>query len=71
MLLLLRDPEVGPSIRGAGTSCSPASVGSLFKPLRQIVESVNRTLKGQLDSNVMDAAHPPVSTPASPNASWR
>ena len=41
-----------------------------FKPLRQIIESVNDTLKGQLDLEHHHGRTIAGSAPASPNASW-
>ncbi|MCG6499948.1 transposase, partial [Kitasatospora sp. A2-31] len=43
----------------------------LFKPLRQIIESVNDTFKGQLDLERPRAAHPAASWSASSSGSSR
>ena len=40
-----------------------------FKPLRQIIESINDTLKGQLDLEHHGGRTPPASSSASCNAS--
>ena len=42
---------------------------ALFKPLRQVIESVNETFKGQLNLEQHQAAHPSASSPASCSAS--
>jgi hypothetical protein len=69
--------EFGTELSGAGIVLlrpqrkgeKPRSGSRLFKPLRQIVESVNDTLKGQLTWNSTADAPPPESTPESPSAS--
>jgi Transposase DDE domain len=49
----------------------PGRAGSqFFKPLRQIIESVNDTFKGQLDLERHGGQRPAGSSPASCSASW-
>ena len=66
------------TLAGAGlTLLRPARHGEperpgarFFKPLRQVIESVNQTFKGQLDLERHGGHTPPGSSSASCSASW-
>jgi len=57
-------------LRKARAGEKPRPGAGLFKPLRQTVESVFDTLKGQLDLDATVDAPPPASSSASSNVSW-
>jgi hypothetical protein len=64
--------EHGIRLLGPARKGEPERPGAeLFKPLRQVIESVNETFKGQLNLEQHHGAYPPASWPASCSASSR
>lgn len=57
-------------LRPGSRNKKPRPGEHLLKPIRQLIESVNDTLKGQLDLERHGARTPAESWPASDDASW-
>jgi hypothetical protein len=71
VLMAVRDHDAT-LLRPAYRNRTPRPGEHLLKPIRQLIESVNDTLKGQLDLELHGArARPPASPSASPSAFWR
>jgi Transposase DDE domain len=58
-------------LRPARKGEPPRATAALFKPLRQVIESINQTFKGQLDLERHGGHTPPGSSPACSSGSWR